>query len=383
MPRLLSFLVFFLVVSLVVAAAHAYIYLRFVRDLCLPRGTARALGFVVVFLGLSVPANFVLAHTLPPELTRPSVAVLFTWFGLAFYLVLLLGLRDLGLTALRLVDLSPETRQWIARASLLGLGALALATTAFGLVGGLGRPAVKTVRVSLERLHPSHDGLVVVQLSDLHIGPTLQREFLEDVVRRTNEQKPDLVVITGDLVDGEVKTMGPLVRPLAQLRASHGTYFVTGNHEFYSGAEDWMRFLETLGIEVLANRRVTLRTGDATLDLAGIHDPQGRSFGHPPELARTLAERASERPVILLAHQPKAVFEAERAGVDLVLSGHTHGGQLWPFRYFVRLQQPFIDGLVKVGRTQLYVSPGTGHWGPPLRVLAPSEITRLELVRGQ
>ncbi len=383
MPRLLSFLVFFLVVSLLVAGAHTYIYRRLVRDLHFSSGLARGLKLAVIVLALSVPVNFILARALPPEVTRPWVATLFTWFGLAFYLVLLLAVRDLGVFLLRFVEISPSLRHRLLHGSLLGVGVLTIAVASVGLVGGLAPPSVKKVTIALRNLHSSQEGLVLLQLSDLHIGPTLQREFVEDLVRRANEQKPDLVVITGDLVDGEVETMGELVRPLSRLRTRHGTYFVTGNHEFYSGAENWLRFLESLGIQVLANRRVTVGEGDATLELAGIHDPQGKSFGHPPDLARTLAGRDAQRPLVLLAHQPKAVFEAERAGVDLVLSGHTHGGQIWPFRYLVRLQQPFIDGLVRVGATQLYVSPGTGHWGPPLRVLAPSEITRIELVRAR
>jgi uncharacterized protein len=188
---------------------------------------------------------------------------------------------------------------------------------------------------------------------------------------------PDLVAITGDLVDGSVEKLREHVAPLAQLaQARHGVFFVTGNHEYYSGVEEWFRYLPSLGIRPLDNERVEIAPG---LDLAGIHDPTGRGGAYGPDLPRALAGRDPSRPVVLLAHQPRQFAEAARSGVALTLSGHTHGGQIWPFSWLVALAQPYLAGLHRRGDSQLYVSRGTGFWGPPLRVFAPPEITLLKL----
>ncbi|MEK6609137.1 MAG: metallophosphoesterase, partial [Myxococcota bacterium] len=227
-------------------------------------------------------------------------------------------------------------------------------------------------------------GLTIVQLTDLHVGPTLGRAFVAEVVTRTNALTPDLVAITGDLVDGSPERLQDAVAPLAELRARHGVYFVTGNHEYYSGADAWLPALARLGIRTLRNERVTIGAGAAAFDLAGVDDftALGMADGHGPDLPRALAGRDPSRAVVLLAHQPRAVHEAARLGVDLQLSGHTHGGQIWPFRWIVRLAQPFVAGLHRVGATQIYVSRGTGFWGPPMRLCEPAEISRIVLQAG-
>jgi predicted MPP superfamily phosphohydrolase len=224
-------------------------------------------------------------------------------------------------------------------------------------------------------------GTTIVQLTDLHVGPTIGRAFIEDIVRRTNALAPDIVAITGDLVDGSVEALGEAVAPLGDLRARHGVFFVTGNHEYFSGVTPWLAALERLGIKVLANERVSIG-GAEGFDLAGIHDQSGARFdpAHGSDPAAALAGRDPAREVVLLAHQPKSVTAAARLGVGLQLSGHTHGGQLWPFGLLVQLQQPFIHGLHRVGETQIYVSPGTGYWGPPMRLGTRAEITRIRLL---
>jgi predicted MPP superfamily phosphohydrolase len=189
-----------------------------------------------------------------------------------------------------------------------------------------------------------------------------------------------MVVITGDLVDGSVAELEPHVEPLKRLRAKDGVYFVTGNHEYYSGANAWIAHLESLGIRVLRNERVPIR-GEHGFDLAGVDDWTAHQFGgeHGMNLEKALSGRDPDRAVVLLAHQPKAIVEAGARGVDLQLSGHTHGGQLFPFNFLVGLQQPYVAGLHDHGATKIYVSRGTGYWGPPMRVGAPAEITRIEL----
>jgi predicted MPP superfamily phosphohydrolase len=213
----------------------------------------------------------------------------------------------------------------------------------------------------------------------------LGREFCERVVARTNSLKPDLVVITGDLVDGTVGELAGDVAPLAGLRARHGVYFATGNHEFYSGAGPWLEYLPSLGLRVLDNARAAVGDpglGGASFDLAGIHDPNGAWFDgrYRPDLERALAGRDPERELLLLAHRPSQVEVAARHAVGLQVSGHTHGGQLWPWSYLVYLQQPYLRGLHRhTEQTQVYVTCGTGYWGPPMRVGAPPEITQLIL----
>ena len=218
-----------------------------------------------------------------------------------------------------------------------------------------------------------------MQLTDVHVGPTIGREFVASVVREANALAPDMVVITGDLVDGTVEQLRELVEPLRDLRAPDGVFFVTGNHEYYSGADAWIAHLTTLGIRVLRNERVRIR--DA-FDLAGVDDARSRGLapGHGEDVPRALAGRDPSRAVVLLAHQPRTLKEAVAAEVDLQLSGHVHGGQMVPFNWLARLDQPVVAGLHLIEKTWVYVSTGTGYWGPPMRVGSGAELTRIELV---
>jgi predicted MPP superfamily phosphohydrolase len=221
-----------------------------------------------------------------------------------------------------------------------------------------------------------------VQISDLHVGPTIRRSFVQKVVETANGLKPDAIVVTGDSVDGRVSDLRPHIEPFAQLRATHGVFGVTGNHEYYSGAEGWVRELRRLGVEMLMNEHRVLRHQGASLVLAGVTDYSAGHFdpGQASDPQRALQSApAGMRPRILLAHQPRSADAAERAGADLQLSGHTHGGQFLPWRWFVPLQQPYVAGLHRHGRMWIYTSRGTGYWGPPKRLGAPSEITRLRL----
>jgi hypothetical protein len=237
------------------------------------------------------------------------------------------------------------------------------------------------VRVAIDRLTKAKSGYRIVQISDVHVGPTIGRDFIEGIVARINALKPDLVAITGDLVDGSVHELAEHVAPLAKLQAKDGVFFVTGNHEYYSGAEAWIAHLGKLGVRVLRNEHVRIG-GDEGFDLAGIDDASAHGMvnGHGADLHKALAGRDASRACVLLAHQPRGIELADTLGVDLQLSGHTHGGQMIPWNFLVRLQQPFVAGLHKLARAQIYVSRGTGYWGPPMRVGAPSEITEIELV---
>lgn len=264
-----------------------------------------------------------------------------------------------------------------ARLVLVAAGLMSV----IGLLNARRTARVVKVDVPLRDLPRALHGFTLVQLSDVHIGPTIQRRFVEAIVRRVNDLDADLVAITGDLVDGSVERLSEHIAPLSQLRSRYGTFAVTGNHEYYHGASAWVALWQRLGFEVLENRGVVLDHSGARLLLAGVSD---FSVHRGAEHARAAAQAArSEHPVslkVLLAHQPRSAPAAAAAGFDLQLSGHTHGGQFWPWPLFVPLQQPFVAGLHRLERLWIYVSRGTGYWGPPLRFGAPSEITCIRLV---
>lgn len=382
-------LAFFGVVFTVSSAIHYYLWARLVRDVAWPAPHGRTLGWLLALLAVVVPLSIPLSRYLPREVASPIYWVLFTWLGLMFLLFALLVpadlLRGIAWIIERLAGgpVDPERRLFLARVfgGVVGVGALGLG--GYGLFSVLRPIEVKPVRVALSELPAALSGFVIAQITDVHVGPTIGRAFIEELVDKTNAMQPDIVAITGDLVDGSVETLGPLVAPLARLKARHGVYFVTGNHEYFSGADAWVRHLESLGIKVLRNERVSIDRDGVGLDLAGVDDPTGGNFlpDHGPDLARALAGRDTARPLILLAHQPKAIHEAAAHGVALQISGHTHGGQIFPFGLLVPLQQPYVAGLHRHRDTAIYVSRGTGYWGPPMRVGAPAELTRLELVR--
>jgi predicted MPP superfamily phosphohydrolase len=372
---------------------HYYLWARLVRD---PRWGApwgAVGGTLLALLLVSVPASLILGRG-QGDLRRGLAWAGYVWLGIMFLLLVVIASTDLGrlLAAIgrRVAAAPPVDLQ--RRTSLARLTAAATGL----LVGGLAAAAlrsvhkpveVRRVRVALDRLPREQDGFRIVQLTDVHVGPTIGRSFVEQIVARANALAPDLIAITGDLVDGGVPELAPAIEPFGRLRAPHGVYFVTGNHEYFSGAEAWLNELNRLGIRVLRNERVPIGNAAAGFDLAGVDDRSAAHHGGlAPEaaVARALADRDSRRELVLLAHQPRTLLDAERFDVGLQISGHTHGGQMWPFNFVVRLQQPFVAGLHRRGRSQIYVSRGTGYWGPPMRLGAPAEITeiRLECARG-
>jgi hypothetical protein len=263
------------------------------------------------------------------------------------------------------------------------VGGLALVVAASGLRQGLSMPGVRRVEIALPHWPASLDGFRIVQISDIHLGALRGRAFAAEVTARVNALAPDLVAVTGDLVDGSVARIGDEAEPFGALRAKHGVFFVTGNHDFYSGASAWVARMAELGWQTLRNERVTIEANGAAFDLAGVDDTHGKLIeeGAGEDVPRALDGRDAARPVVLLAHDPTTFHRAKRFGVDLQISGHTHGGQIWPFKYMVRASVPWVAGLYRVGASALYVSSGTGFWGPPMRVGAPAEITELVLRR--
>ncbi|ACZ91840.1 hypothetical protein Aros01_08723 [Streptosporangium roseum] len=275
-------------------------------------------------------------------------------------------------------------RLFIARTAAAVAGVGALATVGNGVRTALGDPVIESVRVALPKLDPRLSGLRFAVVSDIHLGPLTGTAHAERIVRMVNSLEADVVAIVGDLVDGTVAQLGTVARPLRGLESRYGTYFVTGNHEYYTanGPGEWIEELRHLGVRPLQNERVEIAHGGAVLDLAGVNDVAGGPAGDGPDFERALGGRDRSRSTVLLAHQPVQAHQAAAHGVDLQLSGHTHGGQMVPFNLVVPLQQPVVSGLGEVDGTQVYVTRGAGFWGPPVRVGAPPEITLLEL-RGE
>jgi uncharacterized protein len=234
--------------------------------------------------------------------------------------------------------------------------------------------------VNLRRLDPAFHGFRIAVVSDIHLGPLAGRSHTERIVQMINETEPDLVAVVGDLVDGTVAELGSAAEPLQDLHSREGAFFVTGNHEYFvDDTVEWLHELDRWGVHPLRNEHTAIRRGGAAFDLVGVNDLTGAQHGDGPDYDRAFASTDRSRPSVLLAHQPVMVSEAASRGVDLQLSGHTHGGQMWPFHYVVNAVQPSLAGLSTVQDTQLYVSRGAGFWGPPVRVGAPPDITVVTL----
>ncbi|MFE0857554.1 metallophosphoesterase [Streptomyces mutabilis] len=273
----------------------------------------------------------------------------------------------------------PSRRLFVSRVVAGAAAAAAVGTVGYGTYGVLNGPSVKRVTVPLAKLPRAAHGFRIAVVSDIHLGPVLGRGFAQKVVDTINSTQPDLIAVVGDLVDGSVKDLGPAAAPLAGLKARHGAYFVTGNHEYFSGAEQWVAEVRRLGLIPLENARTEL----PHFDLAGVNDISGEDDGQGPDYAQALGDRDRARACVLLAHQPVMIHDAVDHGVDLQLSGHTHGGQLWPGNLIAGAANPTLAGLERYGDTQLYVSRGAGAWGPPTRVGAESDITVIELASRQ
>lgn len=393
---MVRFVLFLGVACGILGLLHYYVWLRLVRDTALSGGLRTLASVSIWAFAATLPASFFVGRWLSAPTARVVLWPVFVWLGLLFFLLVLLATVDaargvawLGSRVAPALRVAFDPARRVALARLTG-GGVALAAAGLGALAvqqAARRVGVREVKVTLGRLPEALHGTTIVQITDVHVGSLQGRRFVEQVVETVNGLDPDVIAITGDLVDGTVERLREAVAPLGDLRARYGVFFVTGNHEYYAstdqvtGAREWAAELERLGVRVLHNERV--RIGDTTVgfDLAGVPDWSARAYGkkHAPDLARALEGRDPSHELVLLAHQPKAIADAARHGVGLQLSGHTHGGQIWPWRYMVRLDQPFVSGLARVGDTQIYVSRGTGTWGPPMRLAEPAEITRIVL----
>ncbi|CAJ1510796.1 metallophosphoesterase [[Mycobacterium] burgundiense] len=396
---------FIVVLCAILGLMHLYLWKRLVKDTTTAGRTRRLLTVGLIGLGVLLAATLIGPRLI--ELTESAWFAWpgYLWFGLLAYLFLTL----LALEPVRLIlrgwvrrgrstpveptatpepaePVRPEAaaglnrRLFLARTSAVAAGVASVGLVGVGASTALGPPDLLRVPVRLRRLDPVFNGYRIAVVADIHLGPLAGRTHTERIVRMINEAEPDLVAVVGDIVDGTVAELGPAAEPFQDLVSRDGTFFVTGNHEYFvEDTFEWLDELERLGLQPLRNEHTVIRRGAARFDLAGVNDIAGDIKSDGPDFDRALAGVNPSGPTILLAHQPVLVQEAAARGVDLQLSGHTHGGQMWPFHYAVSAVQPSLAGLSTVNDTQLYVSRGAGFWGPPVRIGARPDITVLTL----
>ncbi|MGW4368556.1 metallophosphoesterase [Nocardia takedensis] len=370
------------VVAVLLGSVHLLLHRRLVRATGMTGRWARVTDGVLVLGWASAVTAAAVGTVAPVAWIRPVGFAGLTWMAAVFYLVLGLAVLGIVLLVLRVAGRpAPSVRLRWLRAATGVLVVAAIGTALYG-VGEAAEPRMVHAKVALPDLPPEFDGVRVAVLSDLHVGPARGAGFTREVVDMVGAQRPDLIAIVGDLADGTIEHVGEDLRPLADLTAPLGVYGVAGNHEQISDdVGDWLSYWESLGITALRNSRVEVRRDAGVVDVAGTYDYSAEA-PYEPDLGAALAGRDPARFVLLLAHQPKQVDDAAAAGVDLQVSGHTHGGQMWPLRHVVEwVHDTEITGFDTVGDTTLFTTYGAGAWGPPVRVGAPPEVVILELTR--
>lgn len=371
-----------LLFPLLLGLLHLYIGLRVVPDLPVDTLARIAVG-VLLFVSYSLMLLSLSARAFWPRPQSDRIAAPGMFMaGLFSSLLVLTLLRDLALIPASFL-VSPATLAGLRGVTAVLVPGIGIVATALGFAGARRRARIVNVDVPVQNLPLALHGFSIAQVSDVHVGAQIRSSYVEKIVDAVNDLHADLIALTGDFVDGPVQELSAHTAPLARLRATHGAFFVTGNHEYYSGATAWIAEFRRLGLHVLLNEHAVIQHKGAPLVVAGVTDFSAHHFN--PAQRSDPAAALSGAPTdagarILLAHQPRSAPAAAEAGYDLQLSGHTHGGQFWPWNHFVRFQQPFTAGLHRLNRLWVYVSRGTGYWGIPNRFGAPSEITRLRLV---
>ncbi|MGV2865959.1 metallophosphoesterase [Achromobacter sp. AGC39] len=367
------------------ALAHVYVGARLIPDAQLAAAGATAAIIGLLLSCILIPLGMLARSSINPPWGDRIAWVGLLAMGLFSSLFVLTVIRDAallvtwGVAWLANADLPwPDVRRY----SAWGVAGLALAGTLVGFYNARSRARVVDVDVPIEGLPQDLDGFTIVQISDVHVGPTIKKRYVQAIVDGVNELLPDMVAITGDVVDGSVEHLSDQASPLGTLRSPYGVYLVTGNHEYYSGATAWIAEFRRMGLRVLLNEHAVIHPSGLPVVVAGVTDYSAGAFD-PQQRSNPKAALAGAPPDacarILLAHQPRSAAAAQPLGYHLQLSGHTHGGQFFPWGFFVRFQQPYTAGLHRLGKMWVYTSRGTGYWGPPKRLGAPSEITRLRL----
>jgi uncharacterized protein len=381
--RRLSFFARIIVIGILL---HVYVGFRIIPELPVDAAAKWLCALWLVFSVLLIPVGMIAR-----SIERQPLGDRLAWAGLIALglfssLLVLTFARELILLVVLILDaVSPQVvdpARWQVN-SATAVPLLALLSTAIGFFNARRRARVVSIDVPIDDLPRALDGFTIVQISDIHVGPTIKRGYVDAIVDAVNRLEPDLIAVTGDVVDGSVEHLSDHTRPLSRLSARHGAYLVTGNHEYYSGAHAWIAEFQRLGLHVLLNEHVVVEHDGAQAVIAGVTDYSAGHFdpAHESDPAAALEGAPGDVLIkVLLAHQPRTAEAAADAGFTLQLSGHTHGGQFFPWNFAVRLQQPFVAGLSRLDNLWVYTSRGTGYWGPPKRLGAPSEITRLRLV---
>lgn len=358
-----------------VVGLHWYLGARLIDDAQVPQPFASAAWALLWTFLVSLFAGFLGGRFMPRPVAKVAQWFGFVWMGAFGLLVVATGVSDLAFWALgKTTTLSADWPAWRA----VGVLALVLPALAWGFFISR-RPETKRVTVDIPGLDRSLDGFRIAQLSDVHIGETLDRSFAQLVTDQVNALNADAVVITGDMIDGSVNKLRDEVAPLGGLRGRHGVFYVTGNHEYYHGGSAWEAEARHLGFQVLHNEHRVV--GDGKLVIGGVTDVEGGRFSeaHRSDVQAAFAGAPAGVPRVLLCHQPRFASTAKSADVSLMLSGHTHGGQIFPFMFFVKLQQPVIGGFEVIDGVPTYTSNGTGYWGPPFRIGPRGEVTEITL----
>ena len=361
-----------------VLGLHYYLGVRLIRGAQLPEPFASA-GWVFLWVAFaSIPAAFILGRVLRRKLALGVQWFAFLWMGAFGVLLSATAFSDIVLWGA--AHASTGADDWSRFQVWVVLG-LAIPALIQGFRVARGAPVIERITVGIKGLGKELDGFRIVQITDIHIGDTQSGEFLERVVAQVNALQPDMVAVTGDVIDGSVTKLRPEVESLSRLAGKHGNFYVTGNHEYYHGGSAWEAEATRLGLIVLHNEHRVIDQGGAKLVIAGVTDLDGARFSpaHAPDANAAFANAPTGVPRILLAHQPRFARRVTEHNVALQLSGHTHGGQIFPFMFFVRLQQPVIAGFKMLWGVPVYTSRGTGYWGPPFRIGPSSEITEITL----
>lgn len=379
-----------------------YIYRRFFKKAPFSKRT-RIVGAIVIAGAILLVIGSRFIRRDPTIEMRDPVIQAFYWasgvtMGALAFIILYSAFLDLPQTAYKWLkgawrfvarrsspDFNKGRREFLSSSSRTGVLLAAGVSTGLGVQEALGGPYVKEVQVPVKDLPNGLDGFKIVQISDLHVGPMIDRDYVLRVSAMANALRPDLIALTGDFVDGSPEQLRVDAEPLATLQAKHGVFYCTGNHEFFSGVEDWVKEFRAMGFNVLENEHRVLDVNGAKLLVAGVHDysasRRGKGYVSSPTDALKGAPAADFK--MLLAHQPRSCFEAADAGFDLQLSGHTHAGQFFPFSLIVHFAHPYVKGLNRhADKMWVYVNQATGYWGPPIRFGVPAEVTLLVLRRG-
>lgn len=391
--------VFFTIVTSITTFAYIYVIRKFTKSFDVGKPKRRFLYFVMFLTALTGPVSIILRSVGSIGYIHDLLAIYaYSFMGVMIFAFLAYFSTDLirlvvgmiqrvkqKLSAPSESDIALDgvnRREFLGRSGTAFIAASSLGAAGIGLVQAKQTPRVEHIKVSIPNLPNSLEGFRIVQFTDLHVGPTIRRGFVEKVADVIDQLPADLIVFTGDLVDGSVPWLKDEVAPLKELSAPYGRYYVTGNHEYYSGALPWIHEAERMGYHPLMNEHNIVQVDEARLMLAGVTDYNADRFyqDQASDPLRAFKQGAGQSDVnILLAHQPRSIYKAAEAGFDLQLSGHTHGGQFFPGQFFVPAQQPFVKGLHQFKDTWVYTSKGTGYWGPPNRLGVPSEITLIEL----